>query len=486
MPLNRGKQNGSPERHSWKGGTATPRQFRNRGSGRAIASTPPELVPAEAMLRSEGSAGGVSAAFLDRALRRLASWCATSGVPLPDVAAARLGVDTLDLLLSPAAVDLPPRPWRADEGGARWTLPRDARVEPCDAVAPYPTLVAVGVAHDDATWLLDLEAANLVYLRGDRGACQDLARFMAAELALNVWSDEIDVSLAGLDEELVTLNPARLRHQEAPDVAALAKAMRRAREATETTGLAVLAGRVEGRGVDSWTPTILINGSASASQQFRGDVERLIEDLAGGPGRVPIALVALEAEPTASSGTTISLDSDRRFTLQPWGVPLVANRLTTEDARTLAALLDDRDTADRPMPATSGSQPSDHLSDEAGALRVELTEPRVEAGTSGSLLPLPDAAYVASTATTTADLAALSPSVPARTRESVLAVDPSLDDEVADWYDPRTHRPRLRLSVLSKCGRPENAHQTWTTGSPTSPRSLPISRAGPTAPPPSR
>ena len=97
------------------------------------------------------------------------------------------------------------------------------------------------------------------------------------------------------------------------------------------------------------------------------------------------------------------------------------------------------------MPATSGSQPSDHLSDEAGALRVELTEPRVEAGTSGSLLPLPDAAYVASTATTTADLAALSPSVPARTRESVLAVDPSLDDEVADWYDPRTHRPRLRL-----------------------------------------
>ena len=260
-----------------------------------------------------------------------------------------------------------------------------------------------------------------------------------------MWSDEIDVSLAGLDEELVTINPARLRHQQAPDVTALAKAMRRAREATEATGLDVLAGRVEGRGVDSWTPTILINGSASAPQQFRGDVERLLEDLAGGPGRIPIALVALEAGHAASSGATISLDFDRRFTLQPWGVPLVANRLTTEDARTLAALLDDRDTADQPMPATSGPQPSDHPSDKAGALRVELTEPRIEAGTSGSLLPLPDATYIASAATTTADLAALSPSVLARTRESVLAVDPSLDDDVADWYAPGTHRPRLRL-----------------------------------------
>ena len=327
-------------------------------------------------------------------------------------------------------------------------------------MAPYPTLVAVGVADDDATWLLDLEAANLVDLRGDRGACQDLARFMAAELALNVWSDDIDVSLAGFDEELVTLNPARLRRQETPDVAALVKAVRRAREATETTGLAVVAGRVDGRGVDSWTPTILINGSASAPQQFRGDVERLIEDLAGGPARIPIALVALDAGPASSSGATISLDSDRRFTLQPWGVQMVANRLTTEDARTLNALLDDRDTADQPMPAASGSQPSDHLSDEAGALRVALTEPRVEAGTQGSLLPHPDATYVASAATTTADLAALSPSVPARTRESVLAVDPSLDDDVADWYAPEPIGHDCDSSVLSNCGRAENAQQT--------------------------
>ena len=74
----------------------------------------------------------------------LASWCATSGVPLPDRRSRRLGTDSLDLII-PAPLQRPP-PVARRQDGSRWTLSRDANVEARDAVAPYPTLVAIGVA----------------------------------------------------------------------------------------------------------------------------------------------------------------------------------------------------------------------------------------------------------------------------------------------------------------------------------------------------
>ncbi len=58
-------------------------------------------------------------------------------------------------------------------------------------MAPYPTLAALGTDHDGSTWLLDLETAGVVQLRGDAQIAGDLARFLAAELALNVWSDDV-------------------------------------------------------------------------------------------------------------------------------------------------------------------------------------------------------------------------------------------------------------------------------------------------------
>ena len=427
------------------------RQFRRRRSGRAIAPTANSLVAAETAVRSTGSSGGASAAFLDRALRDLSARLAELGDQLPDVAAVRFSIDRLDLLLTtPSASSPPPEPWQIAEDGNRWTLPRDAlpaqgKGEP-DPLAPYPALVAVGTAEDGATWLLDLEAAGLVQLLGDRTACEDLARFMAAELAVNVWSDDVDVTVAGFAPEVVGLNPARIRYRGEADISLLAKKVRRVHEASLSTEGGVLAGRLNGRGADSWMPTILVTCAHPGSHLLREDVERLLEDLNAHPGRNAAALVTAHAEAPLAGGTGITVDQDRRCTLMPWNVTLSVNQLTAHDAQTLADLIaGGEDEGDVPMPAASGGQPLHHVCDAAGGLRADLTERRDPETSPGSLLPLSDEQYLATATTTPADLAALAPNVSNEARERVLALDPTLDADLADWSDPNAPRPRLCL-----------------------------------------
>src|SRR5664279_3025830 len=71
----------------------------------------------------------------------------------------------------------------------------------------YPTLVSVGYTTVGEEWLIDLEQCGALIVDGDPDRCLDLARFIAAELAHNVWSDHLTVTVAGqLDAELVELN----------------------------------------------------------------------------------------------------------------------------------------------------------------------------------------------------------------------------------------------------------------------------------------
>jgi hypothetical protein len=61
-------------------------------------------------------------------------------------------------------------------------------------------------------------------------------------------------------------------------------------------------------------------------------------------------------------------------------------------------------------------------------------------------LPRPDRTYVEAGATTAEDLAVLAPAV-LKTEEAAaaLAADPTLDQDLIDWADPDTQRPRLRV-----------------------------------------
>ncbi len=430
-------------------------QLRSRRSGRTIAATPPELVETERAIRSLGSAGGRAARFLDTALRDLANAARMSGFALPNVVAARLADDELELIAS-HPTDPAPAPWQRSPDGQRWTLVRNIEsgegigeeTNGGGAAAPYPTLVAIGIDNEGSTWLVDLEAAGIVQLLGDTSACTDVARFIAAELAANTWSDHVDIVVSGVAAELVGLNPHRLESAEAPDLDRLTKAARRAREATEVTGHDVLAGRVDGRGADTWMPTILLANApsddlAAAPRSTLPGLVDLSDELLRGGRRSNVALVTVGVEGQPDT-VRLTLDAAGRITT-PWASDLFANRLTAAEAHALVQLLERaEDAEDVPVPSASGDAAYDAISDAAGALRAELTDPR-EDDESNSLLPACDATYLAAAATTTEDLEALAPSVPQTTRARALAADPDLDVDLAEWSLSAIRRPRLKL-----------------------------------------
>jgi DNA-binding SARP family transcriptional activator len=61
------------------------------------------------------------------------------------------------------------------------------------------------------------------------------------------------------------------------------------------------------------------------------------------------------------------------------------------------------------------------------------------------VLPQPEETYLATAATTAADLDALAPRVPAEVRDKVQDADPRLDADLAAWRDPECPHPRLTL-----------------------------------------
>jgi hypothetical protein len=76
-------------------------------------------------------------------------------------------------------------------------------------LAPYPTLVTIGV-NGAERWLLDLERLGAVYITGPADRRQDFARHLAAELAVNSWSDLLTITPVGFGDELVDLAPHRI------------------------------------------------------------------------------------------------------------------------------------------------------------------------------------------------------------------------------------------------------------------------------------
>jgi len=413
-------------------------QFRNRRPGRTITPTPPELAPVEAVIRRSGSAGAEAAGFLDHALRDLVQRCRRTKTPLPEVAAARLTVDQLELVV-PIETSTPPEPWTTNRSGDRWTLRR------CDLadhnpsrvsgnMAPYPTLVAVGLDDEQATWLLDLEAAGAVQLMGDVDGCRDLMRFMAAELATNTWSDNVDVLLDCLGGELVSLNPARLQTVDVVDLTDLAKTARRVREAEHTCGLDVLAGRVDGDGGDTWLPTVLVQlGETPQNGDTVPGLAELQDELASTTSRSTVAYVVRDG---GGLQKRLVLHLDRGGTLTiPWVANLTPNRLTAAEAAALGSLFDasddeDADTGGVPMPLAAGERPVDAVMDAAGALLTPVQEWQ-QAKLDEAALSADSKIEVAGGSTGTTD--------------DIASLDPELDADLAEWCSDEVRRPRLRL-----------------------------------------
>jgi len=414
------------------------RQFRRRRIGRTIASTPDELVEVEQAIVEHGSEAQEDVEFLDRALRHVAASCKVAGNPLPQLGAAVLGDEDLTLLFTHPAIGEVPEGWAATDDARAWMLPRwtfleqDLETQP----APYPALVSIGQEEGGRTWLLDLETLGMCGIGGEPQQVADLARFMVAELAVNAWSEGSEVLLADqFGAETIGLNPARLRQVQRSDALARAAVLTgEMGEVEQNLAADVLTRRRDGLLLDTTNPVVVVVSSRPAGG-FVADIEDR--------DRSRVVVVHTEEE-----SPTVELTEDGMAFLPMWGISVKAFTLPTSEARDMAALLaSTRNLEDEPVPTTqSDDGPLGKYARADGSLRDEYTGSRhTEGNDPSSQLPEADEVYLATAATTAEDLAAAAPSVPEEIRAEIEALDPTLDQDVADWFDESSPRPKIHL-----------------------------------------
>lgn len=414
------------------------RQFRRRRIGRTIASTPDELVEVEQAILEHGSEAQEDVAFLDRALRHIAACCKVAGHPLPQLGAAVLGDEDLTLLFTDPAPGEAPEGWTATDDARAWMLPRRTFLEEDleNQPAPYPALVTIGQDEGGRTWLLDLETLGMCGIGGDPAQVADLARFMVAELAVNAWSEGSEVLLADqFGTETIGLNPARLRQVQRSDALARAAVLTgEMGEGEQNLDADVLTRRRDGLLLDSTHPVVVV-----VSSRPEGEFVADIEDR----DRSRVVVVHGDEETPA-----VQLAGDGMAFLPMWGISVKAFTLPTAEAEAMAALVaSTRNLEDQPVPATQSDEgPLGKYARADGSLREEYTEPRrTEGNDPSSMLPDADEVYLATAATTTEDLASAAPSVPEEIRAEIAALDPTLDQDVADWFDESSPRPKVHL-----------------------------------------
>lgn len=382
------------------------RQFRWRRPGRAISRTPPELVDVERQVAAVGSTAVADLAWLDEALRSLTHpTTVNGGPPLPDVVAVRMTSETIELVLT-AAHSEPPAPWTADpESASRWTVRRHDELSYDPAArehqaAPFPALASIGYTSSGEYWLLDLERVAAIALRGDADLCLDLARFMAAELAHNPWSEALQVTMVGFGRELIDFNPDRLSYTE--DLAGLLVSLRQQLD------------QVHARGADDVNSHVVLVAPHCVADRHR--LNEVLSRMRERPGRTGVALVLTEqSEETLGTRWELSLDAEGFLLIPALGQKLTALRLPQAEASKLAKLISSAAvTDDVEMPAAAPCHPQDQHADAAGALRMQ-------AGDASDMPPS------------------------AATLAEVASVDPTLDVDLAAWRDPENTRPKVHL-----------------------------------------
>ncbi|MGI8681569.1 MAG: hypothetical protein ACR2JO_05455, partial [Mycobacteriales bacterium] len=447
------------------------RRGHRRRAGRTLAATPAALVEAETVALSAAQAGEVDFAALDTALRGLS--LAVAEDPdgrLPDVVAARLAAGRLGLRLHTPAEAGPPAPWAVVESGLWWEVELSAAAadprRAAGVLAPYPGLVSVGVDEDGQRWLLDLERMGAVQLSGPAWRCEDFARHLVAELAVNSWSDLLYVATVGFGAELGELNRQRLSHRDDPEGVAgeLRNKLRDTAEVAAGQEVDVLEGRLRSVAGDAWMPEVLVVAPHAHTHADDGALAGLTAAVAEAGGRCAVAVVTAGGVPALPErGWQVLLAPDGQLSVPALDLRLRAAQLTAEQGADIAALFAfEHHAEDAAIPAATGDAAWQASSDAAGALLPTLTLPRTgsddaaarrrAAGRSPWTPPVPDSVlpqatdvYVAASATTAEELDTLAPRAPAGLADTIESDLQGLDRDLADWWDPDTRRPRLAV-----------------------------------------
>jgi LysM repeat protein len=430
-------------------------QFRNRRPSRTIAVPEPQLTPVEKTVNAVGDFSVPSVTFLDAALRRLAASQAAAQQAMPPVTAIQLSSTAIRLHLSrPFAL---PAPWQNADDRCCWMLPLNIdldRLGPdvADQPAPYPLLVTIGSDDDDQVWLLNWEELAVGNIIGDPRYRADFARYLAAELACNPWSDAVTLDCVGMAGEVAALNPDRVRtHATGTDpmaelIADTVATLGRGDEVEH----GVATARAQQLGADSWPARLLM---IDITDPPPGSLPQLIGMVHEHQGRTGTA-VATVGHDTNPGGVVIDLTSHGRLGVPSMGLDLVAVGLTTDEALGCATLLAQSasDAPDMPIPQRNDADGWRAYADEAGALRTEQTQSRATphppdpvAEPTTSVLPRDDDDYLRVAAATADDLATLAPQVSGGLRNAVETADPTLDADVNRWFAKDCELPRLTL-----------------------------------------
>lgn len=398
-------------------------QRRHRLPGYEITTPPADLRPTEKTIHVEGAGTAALIERLDILLRMLPHG------EQPRLLAAELGDSRITLhLTEPAAL---PYPWIG--GPTVWVTDADIETTDTGDNAPYPLLASIGQSDDGHLWLLNLEELEIIDLTGDRDHIEALARHLAAELTVTPWSMLVQVDAQSIAAEVIDLDPLRVRHHTCAD-----------------TLLPLVAdldptGRLAGFDPDRYHAII----AAQDSEPIRAIAKTITAD----HDRSGAAVVVINALPDLDA-TKLTITTDGRLTIAHptlQDVGLTSAGITPDEATTCAAIVGATQGAqERPMPQNeSATDGMEALVDAAGALRPEHVHERPssdqEPAGHDSLLPGPIETYVAQCATTRDDVNQLAPVVDAATRDTVTALDPTLDDDIAEWLSPQPRLPKLTL-----------------------------------------
>jgi hypothetical protein len=251
-------------------------------------------------------------------------------------------------------------------------LPADADIAPADQLAhisaPYPGLVTLGRHADQQVQLVDLEAASgVISLGGDTAVAREVAASIAVELATNLWSDDVRVTLVGFGDDLTALNPRRLRHANDLDAVLADVEGETARQAAACAAHG-LSGVLRGRQVrpdrQLWRPQYLVLSAAPTSDQA-ARLAALCTDPARGVGVVVVGDV-----PTARWRFVVTPDG--ALHAAALGLELQAQRLSVAQYTPAVRMLTSAAVAgpragDGVLSFVRGEQPEAGLADEAMA-----------------------------------------------------------------------------------------------------------------------
>jgi nucleoid-associated protein YgaU len=428
-------------------------QFRNRRPGRTIAVPGPHLTPVEKSISAVGDFSAPMITVVDAALRRLAASQAAAQQAMPPLTAIQLSSGTIRLHLSrPFGL---PDPWQNTDDRCCWTVPLTVDINElgphvADQPAPYPLLITIGSDDDNGVWLLNWEELAVVNITGDPTYRADFARYLAAEVACNPWSEAVTVDCVGVADEVAALNPDRVRtHPPGTDPAEELIA-----DAVATLGRddeverGVATARAQQAGADGWPARLLLIGVTDPPPT---SLDQLISVVQEHHGRTGTA-VATIGHHTNPGGLVVDLTPQGRLRVPSLGLDLVAVGLTADEALGCAALLA-QSTSGAPDVAVPEQIDADGwhaYADEAGALRTEHTHSRGTpadpvANPATSVLPRDDDDYLRAAAATAQDLATLAPEVPVGLRQAIEGADPTLDADLNAWFADDCDLPRLAL-----------------------------------------